>query len=123
MDSATLDRKCARHLAAANRRGGLMMQTLREYLEKKGNAHTEAGNPRVKCNAVYKTRSSFNCYLTPSQAIEHARHLLHKAQLILDNNITDAVVQVWNKGEQGENLYFGLTQARKGKRKKAKKST
>jgi hypothetical protein len=94
------------------------MQTLSEYLDHKGNAHSEKGNPHVKCNAMYKTRSNFNCYLTPSQAIEHARHLLEKAQLILDNDITDAVVQVWNQGANTETLYFGLTQARKGPRRK-----
>ncbi|HJT77458.1 MAG TPA: hypothetical protein VJ739_09680 [Gemmataceae bacterium] len=90
---------------------------LSEYLAQPGNSHAEQGNPHVECNALYKRRENFNCYLTASQAIECARHLLEKAQLILDNGIDDAVVQVWNKGEHNEKLYFGLTEARKGRRR------
>ena len=73
-------------------------------------------NPKIQCNAIYKTGKSFNCYLTSSQAIEHACHLLQKAQAIIDNDI-DAVVQVWNKGERNEKLYCGLIQPRKGPRR------
>jgi hypothetical protein len=59
----------------------------------------QQGNPSVSCNAIYKTETSFNCYLTPSDAIEFARNLLQKAQLILDEGIDDAVVHVWNSGK------------------------
>jgi len=91
---------------------------LSEFLDQESNPHSKAGNPSVKCNALYKTKNNFNCYLTASQAIQHARHLLEKAQLILDNQIDDAVIQVWNQGESNERLYLGITKARKGVRRK-----
>jgi hypothetical protein len=95
---------------------------LSEYLSQPGNAHTEQGNPVVACNALYKAEENFNCYLTPAQAISLARNLLQKAQLILDKNLEDAVVHMWNKGKSNEKLYCGLNQARKGPRKGGKKS-
>jgi len=96
---------------------------LSDYLAREENEHSEQGNPSVVCNAFYKTKENVNCYLTPGQAIEFARHLLEKAQLMLDHNIEDAVVQVWNQGEHNEKLYFGLTKARKGARRKKKTGT
>jgi hypothetical protein len=87
---------------------------LSDYLIQNG----KPPNPSLQSNALYKTRKSFNCNLTPAQAIEFARHLLGKAQLILDNYIEDAVVQVWNGGEDNESISFGLIEARKGKRRK-----
>jgi hypothetical protein len=77
----------------------------------------------VECNALYKTKENVNCYLTPSQAMEFARHLLEKAQLNLDYKISDAVVQVWNQGEDNEKLYFGLIEGRKGPRRKKSSAT
>jgi hypothetical protein len=91
---------------------------LSEYLAKEENLHAQQGNPSVRCNALSKTGKSFNCYLKPAEAIEFARHLLQKAQLILDGHIDDAVVHVWNVGEDSESLSFGLNTARKGKRRK-----
>lgn len=91
---------------------------LSEFLADKSNQHSKDGNPSVTCNALYKTKDNLNCYLKPSQAITLARHLLAKAQVILDNNIEEAVVQLWNQGESNETLYLGLTKARKGKRRK-----
>ena len=90
---------------------------LSEFLAQPDNPHSQEGNPRVQCNALYKTRKNFNCYLTASQAIRLARYLLEKAQLILDNGIEDAVVHAWNKDENNEKLYLGLNEARKGKRR------
>lgn len=92
---------------------------LAEFLSEESNPHSKHGNPHVNCNALYKTRTNINCYLTASQAIEHARHLLEKAQLLLDNDVEDGVVHVWNQGESSERLNVGLNQARKGPRRKA----
>jgi len=91
---------------------------LDEYLDQEDNLHDRQGNPSVRCNSLGKTRNSFNCYLKPAQAIEFARHLLLKAQLILDEGIEDAVVHVWNVGADKETISFGLTHARKGRRRK-----
>lgn len=90
---------------------------LDDFLADTTNPHREQGNPSVECNALYKAIDSLNCYLTPTQAIELAQNLLQKAQLILDNNIEDAVVHVWNKGQANEKVYCGLTKRRKGPRK------
>jgi hypothetical protein len=87
---------------------------LSEYLAQEGNQHRREGQLPVACNAMYKTAENLNCYLTASQAIEHARAMLAKAQLILDNDIEDAVVHVWSRGKNKEKLYHGLNQARKG---------
>jgi hypothetical protein len=76
------------------------------------------GNPHVECNALYKTGANVNCYLKPGQAIELARHLLQKAQLILDHLLEDDVVHVWNQGTDNEKLYVGLNTARKGPRRR-----
>lgn len=95
---------------------------LDDFLADEANPHSEAGNPSVKCNAVYKTKNNLNCYLKASQAVEFARHLLAKAQLILDHQLDDAVVHIWNQGENNEKLYFGLTSARKGARRKKKQT-
>jgi hypothetical protein len=89
---------------------------LAEFLADPENEHKTQGNPKVRSNALHKTGQSFNCYLTASQAIEHARNLLQKAQLILDHDLEDAVVHVWNTS--GEKLYVGMTHARKGTRRK-----
>jgi hypothetical protein len=89
---------------------------LSEYLAD-DNEHSEQGNPSVKCNAVYISKKSLNCYLTPSQAIEFAQRLLQKAQLILDNDIEDAVVQVWNT-RPSYAMNFGLIKAVKRHRRK-----
>lgn len=91
---------------------------LDDFFAQDTNEHSKARNPSVKCNAIYKTKHNLNCYLTASQAIEYARHLLEKAQVIMDHKLEDAVVQVWNQGENNEKLYFGLTKARKGSRRK-----
>jgi hypothetical protein len=50
-----------------------------------------------------------------------ARNLLQKAQLILDEELEDAAVHVWNQGKDNEKLYCGLNQSRKGLRKIRKK--
>lgn len=91
---------------------------LAEFLSHADNPHSQAGNLGVVCNALYKTKQNLNCYLTPTQAISLARHLLEKAQLLIDNEVEDAVIQIWNQGEHNEKLHLGLTKARKGPRKK-----
>ncbi len=84
--------------------------------------HIKQGNPHVDCNALSKTRDSLNCYLTPAQAIEFARHLLQKAQLILDHQLEgERVVHIWNVGERSEKLYVGWNQPRKGPRRKKRR--
>lgn len=82
------------------------------------NEHKRQGNGRVECNALYKKEDNFNCKLTPSEAMELARHLLQKAQLILDMQLEDAAVHLWNTGKDDERLYVGLDEARKGPRRK-----
>ena len=96
--------------------------TLSDFLANKDNAHAQQGNPSVSSNALYKPAENFNCYLTASQAVELARHLLQKAQLILDHDLEDAVVHLWNIGPANEKLHLGLNQARKGERRKPKQS-
>lgn len=93
---------------------------LDDYLAREGDADPARRNPGVTCNALSKTKTSFNCNLTPSQAITLARHLLHKAQVILDESLEDAVVQLWNVGPDSERLSCGLTRVRKGARRKKK---
>lgn len=90
---------------------------LEEFMADKENAHKQQGNPGVTCNTLYKSESSFNCYLTPVQAIALARNLLQKAQLILDEGIEDAAVHLWNTGK-GEKLSCGLNKARKNSRRR-----
>jgi hypothetical protein len=91
---------------------------LAEFLARVESDDFQRKNPNVRCNALYKNTRNLNCYLTASEAVQAARCLLEKAQLIFDNGIEDAAVQVWNKGEGNERLYFGLTQARKGGRRR-----
>ena len=93
---------------------------LSDFLDNKDNEHKKQGNPVVACNALWKAKGNFNCYLTTAQAIALARNLLQKAQLILDHNLEDAVVHLWNVGEDNEKLHCGLNQARKGSRKRTK---
>jgi hypothetical protein len=95
---------------------------LSDFRADKDNIHKKQGNPVVACNALYKTAENFNCYLTPSQAISLASNLLQKAQLILDEKLEDAAVQLWNTGKNSEKLRCGLTQVRKGPRKSRAKS-
>jgi hypothetical protein len=45
---------------------------LSDYLADKSNAHTQQGNPVVEVNALYKAKDNFNCYLTPTQAMNLA---------------------------------------------------
>jgi hypothetical protein len=94
---------------------------LADFLDNTDDAEAVKRNPVVLTNALYKAKDSFNCYLTASQAISLARHLLEKAQLIVDAGLEDAAVQVWNQGEDSERLYCGLIQARKGPRKSRKR--
>lgn len=91
---------------------------LSDYNSQPENLHAKQGNPSVHCNALSKTGKSFNCYLKPGEAIEVARNLLLKAQLILDSHISDGVVHLWNVGKNNESLSFGLNTARKGPRRK-----
>ena len=73
-------------------------------------ADQRGGRPakqKVACNSLAKTKVSFNCNLTPDQAIDLARLLLEKAHEIRHNKIDDAAVQLWNVGEGAETLYLG----------------
>lgn len=93
---------------------------LSDFLNEPNNSHAEQGNPNVTCNALYKAEENFNCYLTAPQAIELARNLLQKAQLILDEELTNAAVHLWNVGRDNEKLSCGLNKARIGPRRKSK---
>ena len=93
---------------------------LSDFLAQEGNAESVQGNPGVTCNALNKTEKSFNCNLTVPQAVALARHLLQKVQIILDADLEDAVVQVYNIGLDNERLSCGITKARKGPRRKKK---
>ena len=90
---------------------------LADFLAQPDNSHSMQGNPVVECNALYKTNENLNCYLTASQAVTLARNLLQKAQLILDENLENAVVHVWNMGKENEKLYCGLNKGRQGPRR------
>jgi hypothetical protein len=70
-------------------------------------------------HALYKKEDNWNCYLRPNEAIQLAIGILQKAQLILEENLDDAAVQLWSKGKSNETLYCGLTIARKGPRRKS----
>jgi hypothetical protein len=89
-----------------------------DFLADKENPHKKQGNPSVKCNALYKKAENLNCLLTPAQAIALARNLLQKAQLILDEQLQDAAIHVWNTGKDNEKLFCGLNKVRKGPRKR-----
>jgi hypothetical protein len=89
---------------------------LPEYKKK----HPKHKNPRVDCNALYKTENNVNCYLTAAQAVELANNLIHNAKLIEKEGLEDAAVQLWNQGKEKEHLYCGLHQARKGARRVVK---
>lgn len=95
---------------------------LSDFLAQADADHPARSNPVVACNALYKNATSFNCYLTPVEAITLAQHLTQKAQLILDEGLVDAAIQLWNKGAASERLYCGLIKARKGPRKGTKKT-
>jgi len=47
-----------------------------------------------------------------------SRNLLLKAQLILDEHLEDAAVQMWNPGQASEKVRCGLIKVRKGGRRK-----
>jgi hypothetical protein len=47
-------------------------------------AHKETGCPGAKCQSIVIKPKSFNCYLSASQALELARDMLLKAQIILE---------------------------------------
>ncbi len=79
-------------------------------------------SPSVKCNALWKTKDSFNCYLTPSQAITLARNILQKAQQIIDGETRKTAVHLRSVGAETERLSCGLEDARKGDRRKKPKS-
>ena len=79
-------------------------------------------SPSVQCNAVYKKGVSVNCYLRPTEAIQLARNLLETAQLILELGIEGAAVQLWNAGEANESLSCGIEKARKGARRRKKRT-
>ncbi len=91
---------------------------LANFRAQAGNAESKQGDPVVVCNALYKSTQSFNCNITAAQAIALSRNLLLKAQLILDEDLEAAAVQMWNTGPASENLYCGLIKARKGGRRK-----
>ena len=90
---------------------------LADFNRRVGKADRRRRNPVVACNALYKTATSFNCYLTVSQALELSQNLLLKAQVILDAELEDAAVQVWNSGRTSMKLRCGLIEATKGRRK------
>ncbi len=84
-----------------------------DFKEVPDNEHFMQGQPVVRCNALYKSVDSFNCYLTAPQAIELARNLLMKAQLIVENSLEVGAVHVWNKGKRNGELRCGLHKAPK----------
>lgn len=90
---------------------------LDDFRKRPGKPEKAQGDPEVICNALYKTADSFNCYLTPAQAIALSRNLLMKAQLILEEGIEDAAVQMWNPDKNNEKVRCGLVKARKGGRR------
>ena len=61
--------------------------------------HREEGNGKVKCDSLYKSKKSVNCHLKAEQAVQLARNLLEKAQLLIEEGCTnDFGVHVWSRG-------------------------
>lgn len=94
------------------------LSRLAMFLADENNSHKLQGNLKVRCNALYKNRDNVNALLTAGQAIELAYNLLRKAQIIIDHDLSDAAVHLWNQGSENERLYCGLNTARKGPRRK-----
>lgn len=87
-------------------------QTIDEYLSTPDCQHSIDGQMGVNANAVYlpKSKNIINIYLTPEQALRAARNLLHKAEMLIANNVQDAAVQLWvqpRKDKSGR-LDFGI---------------
>lgn len=91
---------------------------LHEFMSRAAGDPPKVKNPGVKCNALSKTPKSFNCNLLPQDAIQLADNLRKLAQVVIDNEIIDAAVQIYNIGESSETLSLGLIKARKGPKKK-----
>jgi hypothetical protein len=95
---------------------------LSAFLANKNNPHRAAGQLPVKCNSLYVKNGNFNCYLTPSQAVQVAHNILEKAQLILDHEIEDTGVRLWVANPKSGRVYFGLTKLTANPRKAKVKS-
>jgi len=122
-DTADIDNEGAVTTRLHNRRERAQMSWRYEMLLKDyKKTDPKYSNDTIVCNALFKTQDSVNCYLTPTQAMALAQHLLQKAQLILNEHLEDAVVQLWNTGKENEQLHCGLIEARKGPRKIYRKS-
>jgi hypothetical protein len=72
---------------------------------------TKKKNRSVRCNRLYKTNQSLNIYLKPADAIQLAGYLLEKAQEILDGNLNDKAVQLYNAGKNTETLAVAVENA------------
>ncbi|MEX0977269.1 MAG: hypothetical protein WDZ48_00360 [Pirellulales bacterium] len=80
--------------------------------EKARPRHKAEGNPKVKCNAQYTANDNWNCKLKANEAIQLARHLLKKAQLLVEEGLDDFSVHLWSTGS--DTLYCGIDKARIG---------
>jgi NAD-dependent DNA ligase len=78
------------------------------------NACDQPGSAAVEVSAVCKTSESFDCYLSVTQAMRLAQHLLMKAELIQEEGRADSVVHLSNPGPENERLYCRLHDAREG---------
>lgn len=67
----------------------------------------------LKCNSLSKTEKSFNCKLTIPQAIRLATTILQKTQILIDEEIPDGAVKLWNIGSGNRSLLCGLDPASK----------
>ena len=87
-------------------------QTIDEFVADPDCPHTTDGQMGVDANAVYlpKSKNIVNIYLTPEQALRAARNLLHKAEMLISNNVQNAAVQLWVKPRKDNSgrLEFGL---------------
>lgn len=76
--------------------------------------HREEGQAKVRCNAIYKNQKNLNVKLKATQALQLAKGLIQKAQILLeeeDGLADDWAVHLWSTG--GNRLYCGLSPATK----------
>lgn len=95
---------------------------MRENVARAIKRNKEERNVKIRCNALYKVADSFNCKLKAADAVRLARAILQKAQILLDEDLGDGVVHLWNKGRDSEVLYCGLGSGRKGERTARRRS-
>jgi hypothetical protein len=76
-----------------------------------------------RCNFLSKTSKSFNCKLTVPQAIKLATSILSRAQILIDEEIPEGAVKLWNVGEGNGSLLCGMDPASKSTNRRGRRKT